>query len=65
LKAHIAYSDNTGAHIALLDPTTVFDDGIGDTLNGGAAMDWFFARLSGTAKDTLTNVLPGEIITSV
>jgi hypothetical protein len=34
-------------------------------LNGGAALDWFFARLSGTAKDKLTNVLAGEVITSV
>lgn len=32
---------------------------------GGAALDWFFARLSGTTKDKLTNVLAGEVVTGL
>jgi hypothetical protein len=65
LEAGVAYTDATGSHTAILDPTTVFDDGAIDTLNGGAAMDWFFAHLSGTNRDKVTNVTTGEVVTAV
>jgi hypothetical protein len=47
LRAGVAYSGGT----ARLDAATVSADGANDSLNGGAAEDWFFAKLG---EDTLT-----------
>jgi hypothetical protein len=52
-----------------LNATTVQDDGAGNLLEGGPALDWFFANLDGTGnggvKDRITGLLPGEIVTRI
>ncbi len=39
---------------------TIFEDTASDTLNGGSARDWFFARLTGTKKDKINNLSSNE-----
>jgi Ca2+-binding RTX toxin-like protein len=45
----------------LLNPDTVTDDGVLNTLTGGAGMDWFFVN----AIDLITDHENGEIVTGV
>ena len=44
----------------LLNSSTVLNDTSSDTLTGGNDLDWFFAQLSGSAKDTITDFSGGE-----
>ncbi len=46
--------------ISALNATNIVADTSSDKLNGGAGMDWYFATLSGTAKDTVANLTSGE-----
>jgi hypothetical protein len=52
-----------------LDASTVHDDGAGNLLEGGAALDWFFANLDGIGNsgvlDRVTGRKPGEILTDI
>lgn len=41
---------------------TIFADTASDTLNGGSARDWFFARLTGTKKDKINNLSSNELV---
>ena len=43
-----------------LNSTTVLNDTSVNTLNGGSGLDWYFAKLAGTTKDTITNQVTGE-----
>jgi hypothetical protein len=45
----------------ILNTTTVHDNGMVDTLIGGAGMDWFFQGM----MDVLKNQTSGEIVTSI
>ena len=44
------------AGVPALNATSVKDDTSVDTLTGGAGLDWFFAKLSGPAADTITDL---------
>jgi uncharacterized protein (TIGR03118 family) len=46
----------SGIVVPKLDPTTVLDDGVHDSLGGGLGLDWFFAG----SNDELRNRAPGE-----
>jgi hypothetical protein len=48
----------------LLTANTVHDDAASDQLSGGAGMDWFFARLSGTNKDVIKD-WANEVVTGL
>jgi hypothetical protein len=50
----------------VLTTTTVFDDGVTDTLYGNAGLDWFFARMTGKSsqKDRVQDLSSGEVLTS-
>ena len=45
--------------------STAHDDAASDQLTGGAGLDWFFALLSGTNKDTVKDQAAGELITGL
>jgi Ca2+-binding RTX toxin-like protein len=45
-----------------LDSTNVFNDTSSDTLTGGGGLDWFFAKLSGTAADSITDLAGGDAL---
>jgi hypothetical protein len=45
----------------VLNATTVHDNGMVDTLTGGAGMDWFFQGM----MDILKNQTSGEVVTSI
>jgi hypothetical protein len=49
-----------------LSPTTVFDDGLGNTITGGTALDWIFANTDGVGnngvKDTILNKHSKDVI---
>jgi len=45
-----------------LDSTNVFNDTSSDTLTGGGGLDWFFAKLSGTAADNITDLAGGDAL---
>ncbi|HZZ26802.1 MAG TPA: calcium-binding protein, partial [Pirellulales bacterium] len=67
LRAGGAMSDNIT--LPALDSTNIFDDGFSDTLTGGTTvtptddnLDWFFAKLSSPAVDTITDLSSGEAI---
>jgi Ca2+-binding RTX toxin-like protein len=45
-----------------LDNTTVLDDGVSDTLTGGAGSDWFWATLTGPNPDVINNKTAGEVV---
>jgi hypothetical protein len=51
-----------------LDATTVYDDGAGNSLEGGPALDWFFANIDGVGnngvKDKVT-ASRGDVITHI
>jgi Ca2+-binding RTX toxin-like protein len=50
----------------VLDSTTVFDNGVSDSLYGGAGPDWFFAHTRGkTNKDHIYNRTSGEVVTNI
>jgi hypothetical protein len=49
----------------VLTATTVHDDAAGDTLFGDGGTDWFFALLSGTNKDVIKDLAPGEVVTAL
>ena len=51
----------------VLNASTVHDSGAGDQLDGGPAMDWFFANVSGNngVKDQVNGTRPGEVITPI
>jgi hypothetical protein len=40
--------------------STVLDNDTASTLTGGAGLDWFFADLAGSVKDTITDLTNGE-----
>jgi Ca2+-binding RTX toxin-like protein len=65
LQTGVAYTDPSGTHQAALAASTVFDDAAVDALFGGAGADWFFARLTGSKKDTLNDLLGGETVTNI
>ncbi len=45
-----------------LSSTTVKNDAAANKLNGGSGLDWFFAKVAGNPKDTITNQISGEQI---
>jgi hypothetical protein len=47
-----------------LDSTTVFNDTSNDLLTGGTEADWFFAKTSSPAKDTLADFVSGTDTTN-
>jgi PKD repeat protein len=49
----------------LLNAQTVKSSGVGDSLYGGAGLDWFFAATGGANPDQLYNVVAGEVVTSL
>ena len=53
----------------MLNPSTVHDDAMADTLTGGTGLDWFFLHddLDTTKKDKLTDLKldAGEIVTKI
>ena len=48
-----------------LNASTVFNDGLFDALSGGAGSDWFFAHVSGTGIDSLTDRVAAEVVSSI
>jgi hypothetical protein len=52
-----------------LTDATVHDDGSGNALDGGPALDWFFANRDGTGNngvaDRVRHLRPGEIVTPI
>jgi hypothetical protein len=52
-----------------LSASTVQDDGVIDTLDGGAGLDWYFANLDGPGNNGITDRIrrlePGEIVTHI
>jgi Ca2+-binding RTX toxin-like protein len=61
----VSYQDGTGTHTAVLNISTVFDNGVADTLAGGAGLDWFFAHQTGSNQDVLQGWRGGEVITGI
>lgn len=52
-----------------LNATTVQDDGAGNVLEGGEALDWFFANLDGAGNNGVMDLVhgrrPGEVLTGI
>jgi hypothetical protein len=49
----------------LLSASTVHDDAAIDALFGEGGSDWFFAKLSGTNRDTVKDQTAGEVVTGL
>jgi ELWxxDGT repeat protein len=49
----------------VLNSTTVSADNAINVLNGGAGLDWFFARTRGKKTDQIVGLTSGEVITSI
>jgi hypothetical protein len=56
------FSARTAALAAILNATTVHDNGVADHLEGGGGMDWFFGALSGPNKDKLDGFGNGLVV---
>lgn len=65
LQTGVNYIEAGTTKRASLTSTNVFDDQAVDTLNGGAGVDWYFARLTGTTKDTVNNRAVDEVLSSI
>jgi hypothetical protein len=61
----VTYQDSSGTHTAILNSSTVFDNGVVDTLSGGSGQDWFFAHQTGINQDVVTGKRNGEVITDI
>jgi hypothetical protein len=61
----VTYQDSSGTQTAVLNTSTVFDNGVVDTLAGGSGLDWFFAHRTGTNQDVITGNRNGEVITDI
>jgi hypothetical protein len=61
----VTYQDSSGTHIAILNTSTVFDNGVVDTLAGGSGLDWFFAHRTASNQDVVTGWRNGEVITDI
>jgi len=48
------------AGVPALTAANIVNDTSADKLTGGSGLDWFFASLSGTSQDTVTNLTSGE-----
>jgi hypothetical protein len=48
-----------------LTTSTVHDDAAIDTLFGEGALDWFFAKQSGSNKDKIKDQSSGEVVTGL
>jgi hypothetical protein len=55
----------TAALASSLNTTTVHDNGIANTLEGGGGQDWFFALLGGPNKDNLMGVAPNDTVVGI
>jgi Ca2+-binding RTX toxin-like protein len=65
LSSGVSYTDGSGTHIAMLNASTVFDDGASDTLTGGSGTNWFFARLVGATADVITDRKAKDLVTLI
>ena len=54
-----ALKAGSASGVPALNSTTVKNDTVVNTLNGGSGLDWFFAKL-GSPKDTINNQVTGE-----
>jgi hypothetical protein len=61
----VTYQDSSGTHTAILNATTVFDNGLVDTLAGGSGQEWFIAHQTGSDQDVITGRRNGEVITDI
>jgi hypothetical protein len=61
----VTYQDSSGTHTAILNTSTVLDNGVVDTLAGGSGLDWFFAHQTGSNPDVVTGWRKGEVITDI
>jgi Ca2+-binding RTX toxin-like protein len=55
-----ALKAGTVAGVPALNATNIVNDTSANTFNGGSGLDWFFAKLSGSPKDIVNNLLSGE-----
>jgi hypothetical protein len=60
-----SYATRTTALATYLNTSTVHDNGVADQLQGGGAMDWVFADLSGPNKDRLDGLRTGDTIVGI